>query len=684
MSVLLPRVKNSCLRESGTRPLPAQLLAAPSQVNSHDIFVCKRPELSERRKMTSKAVPCSPDRVHPFGQPASQATESDASKLSIHSAAEKWQAIGNADLRDALHAAAEDDHLSAVERLIAHGADVNRRDIWGNTPLHYAAAYTDNNHLVQILANHGAQLSINNRAGLTPMYLAALRNHHGVVAQLITLSPDQSPNYDAAVSSRDTLIQELKKLAAQGSPGMQQIDQLAAHMLATSVAELNQPATLATFLSQLYSRNAPTLGVPSEGWTWEPMLQQRFRAIVASLLQSTPRQLDPANYDKLVTEAACQLETLRLARRFECMEQLTDVDAQQDLVTFEARCITERILSDAEKSEYCVPLSFKQHAVYANFKKRQINSVEVVTVRFDNVGCGALNVPDGRVRPLSFNIPLDDASAHVSHLLSQLIGLHLRDEAPEAVFNGTIYVFLATLHKHYDDHLIDRTNFDGPQFLHKAQRAENCVLKNYSVGMCARLGADLFRWHKFYERILCRKLCFDLAFSEAAFNASQRAEILLRLTTILQEPPIDLKELEHFLNKPGRGKLAANLDFITMRQLIDTEATQAMQTILEHGGDIGCHDTFGTTLLHRAAQRGHLKMVELLLQFGAPLQSPDMFGRTALHAAVELGQQKVADLLTQYGADRFYKDLDGVTPQDIAKKKCRDAQAVLHAVEKND
>jgi len=62
------------------------------------------------------------------------------------------------------------DFKSAGEFLIDHGADINHRDHYGNSPLHTTI---ENSRIVELLISRGADVNAKNKKGQTPLHLAA-------------------------------------------------------------------------------------------------------------------------------------------------------------------------------------------------------------------------------------------------------------------------------------------------------------------------------------------------------------------------------------------------------------------------------------------------------------------------------------------------------------------------------
>lgn len=77
------------------------------------------------------------------------------------------------------------------------------------------------------------------------------------------------------------------------------------------------------------------------------------------------------------------------------------------------------------------------------------------------------------------------------------------------------------------------------------------------------------------------------------------------------------------------------------------------------------------TVLHVAASKGHLQLVQQLAALGADLQARNHAGRTPLHDAAYAGELEVVRTLVTLGADVMARDALELTPLHSAAKKGR-------------
>ncbi|XP_022911204.1 acyl-CoA-binding domain-containing protein 6 [Onthophagus taurus] len=76
-------------------------------------------------------------------------------------------------------------------------------------------------------------------------------------------------------------------------------------------------------------------------------------------------------------------------------------------------------------------------------------------------------------------------------------------------------------------------------------------------------------------------------------------------------------------------------------------------------------DEDGLALIHWAADRGSLDILQLLLSLGADVNLTDSEGQTPLHYAATCGHDNCIKLLLDYGANSKAVDVNGDTPADV-------------------
>ena len=99
-----------------------------------------------------------------------------------------------------------------------------------------------------------------------------------------------------------------------------------------------------------------------------------------------------------------------------------------------------------------------------------------------------------------------------------------------------------------------------------------------------------------------------------------------------------------------------------------------LELTLRNGADIGSLDSYNGTGLIRAADRGHVRIVEELLKTETDVDHVNNLAWTALLEAIILGEgdarhTEVVRLLVEGGADPDLPDGDGVTPLQHAEQR---------------
>jgi ankyrin repeat protein len=94
------------------------------------------------------------------------------------------------------------DNPGRVEKLLAHGADVNAQDGDGDTALH-GAAQTGNVEIMKRLLEKGANLNVKNKEGGTPLMWAAVYGHQDAVQLLLSRGADASAKDNDGVTAAE-------------------------------------------------------------------------------------------------------------------------------------------------------------------------------------------------------------------------------------------------------------------------------------------------------------------------------------------------------------------------------------------------------------------------------------------------------------------------------------------------
>ncbi|XP_042797644.1 ankyrin repeat and death domain-containing protein 1A [Panthera leo] len=98
---------------------------------------------------------------------------------------------------------------------------------------------------------------------------------------------------------------------------------------------------------------------------------------------------------------------------------------------------------------------------------------------------------------------------------------------------------------------------------------------------------------------------------------------------------------------------------------------QILQILVNSGAKIHCKNKDGLTLLHCAAQKGHVPVLAFIMEDleDVPLNQADKLGRTAFHRAAEHGQLDALDFLVGSGCEHSVKDKEGNTALHLAASR---------------
>ncbi|XP_032238212.2 transient receptor potential cation channel subfamily A member 1 [Nematostella vectensis] len=99
---------------------------------------------------------------------------------------------GDRDLRVPLHHAASNAQLEMIKLLLAHGAHLGPRDVFGRTPLHMAAEHGNESCFSTLINDAPADINVADDSGSTPLHLAAAKGHRKLCKFLVGAGADVS------------------------------------------------------------------------------------------------------------------------------------------------------------------------------------------------------------------------------------------------------------------------------------------------------------------------------------------------------------------------------------------------------------------------------------------------------------------------------------------------------------
>ena len=91
-----------------------------------------------------------------------------------------------------------------------------------------------------------------------------------------------------------------------------------------------------------------------------------------------------------------------------------------------------------------------------------------------------------------------------------------------------------------------------------------------------------------------------------------------------------------------------------------------VQALIDRGADVNKPCKVGNTPLHEAALQGHKAVVKLLLERGAEVNKQGMYGWTPLHCAAANNHKEMVKILLEGGAMPEITDEAGRTPLNVA------------------
>ena len=106
--------------------------------------------------------------------------------------------VGCGEVPKDIGGAAEKGDIKAVQQFIAAGSDVNAKNDYGVTPLHYAAI--GHKEIAELLISKGADVNAKDNWGRTPLIYAGVKGHKEIVELLLANGANVNAKNDDGVA----------------------------------------------------------------------------------------------------------------------------------------------------------------------------------------------------------------------------------------------------------------------------------------------------------------------------------------------------------------------------------------------------------------------------------------------------------------------------------------------------
>ena len=120
--------------------------------------------------------------------------------------------------------------------------------------------------------------------------------------------------------------------------------------------------------------------------------------------------------------------------------------------------------------------------------------------------------------------------------------------------------------------------------------------------------------------------------------------------------------LDHKLDPDAQNHEGRTALHVGIYQSEFDQQAGVMRQILESHPNLDVLDYQGMTLLHCAAIKGHIEIVQLLLERGSTVDLANRQDQTPLFYAVSRGRLKIVQMLLDAGADKEKQNYNGTTP----------------------
>jgi len=590
-----------------------------------------------------------------------------------------------------LHMACRKGDKDVVKFLISKGAEVDRKNSSGQTPLWLAANY-GHREIVELLINKGADIKevSSKRSGHNPLYIAARNGHREIVELLINKGADvNSRTRDGStplhIATLNGHIETAKLLVEKGADVNAKSDD---GSTALSLAEKTSDTEIIELLKR-HGAKEDAAGIPEESQPTKSLHQAAEKGDVEEVKRLIARGADVNALDELLNTPLCKAAGLG---NMEVVKLLVEAGADVNAGSW-SPLYTAVDKDNVAIAEYLIAHGADKHGddywtvLMEAFSESSVEMVRLLIAKGADINFKSVELHGYT----ALHCAIDEGYKDIAELLIQKgVDVNAGPWTPlhSAARSRRIGIAELLIQKGAEVNAKDQV---GETPLYSAIRRQDLDMTKLLISKGADLNiknndgyTPLFR-----AAFIGGKDVLDLILSKGDYpdtiHLAACKEDLDRVKTLI-EGGTDVNTRDEFGCTPLHWAVAANSREVTdylLDKWADLNAEDGrgltpfmiasdvpmLERLISKGADIQSKDRSGLTKLHMVCISGNKDAAEFLINNGAEINVRANNGATPLFNAAVSGHADIVELLINKGADINMPSQVGRTPIAMAKGK---------------